>query len=181
MAGRDPIGGAVNPRTLVAPMTTVTTSIARNSEFDSFLFAAVGDEQNGMALSVLSALARLDMDPWLEAASLRRLPTSAAASRLTRLLSMLPNRQPIPPGSATIEHLIGLLPKAVQDGAGSNSTPSRVDSFALWALLLYFAFAVTAMYVEQMGSPRSAQVPAGGGQAQIGGAANRAAAPASSE
>ena len=43
------------------------------SEFDDFLFAPIGEERNGMPLSVVSALARSDLDPWQEAAQLARL------------------------------------------------------------------------------------------------------------
>ena len=42
-------------------------------EFDSFLFAAVGEERDGIPLSVLSALSRLGLDPRDEAARLSRL------------------------------------------------------------------------------------------------------------
>jgi hypothetical protein len=38
------------------------------SEFDDFLYASIGEDSNGVLLSVLSALARLDVDPWEEAA-----------------------------------------------------------------------------------------------------------------
>ena len=52
-----------------------TTSVSQlGGEFDDFLFAPVGEEQNGMMLSVVSALARSDVDPWQEAAKLARLP-----------------------------------------------------------------------------------------------------------
>jgi hypothetical protein len=37
------------------------------SEYDDFLFASMGEDRNGLPLSVLSALARLDVDPWEEA------------------------------------------------------------------------------------------------------------------
>jgi hypothetical protein len=37
------------------------------AEFDNFLYASIGADRNGMPLSVLSALARLDLDPWEEA------------------------------------------------------------------------------------------------------------------
>ena len=43
------------------------------SEFDAFLFAPIGEEKNGMLLSVVSALARLNIDPWQEAANLATL------------------------------------------------------------------------------------------------------------
>jgi hypothetical protein len=42
-------------------------------EFDSFLFAAVGEERDGIPLSVLSALSRLGLDPRDEAARLSHL------------------------------------------------------------------------------------------------------------
>lgn len=41
-----------------------------NSEFNAFVFAPIGEERNGMLLSVMSALARRDIDPWQEAARL---------------------------------------------------------------------------------------------------------------
>jgi hypothetical protein len=44
-------------------MTRVTAATL-GMEFDDFLFAPIGDDRNGMLLSVLSVLARLDFDPW---------------------------------------------------------------------------------------------------------------------
>jgi hypothetical protein len=37
-----------------------------SSRYDYFLFAPICEEANGMQLSVLSALARMDVDPWEE-------------------------------------------------------------------------------------------------------------------
>ena len=45
-----------------------------DSQFNDFLFASVGKEKTGMMLSVVSALARLDLDAWQETANLARLP-----------------------------------------------------------------------------------------------------------
>jgi hypothetical protein len=39
-------------------------------ELDLFLFTTVGEEQNGMSLSVISALTRLGLDPRKEAGRL---------------------------------------------------------------------------------------------------------------
>ena len=36
-------------------------------EFQAFLYAPIGEEENGTTLSVLSALARLGLDPWKQA------------------------------------------------------------------------------------------------------------------
>ena len=61
-------------------------------EMDSFLFAYVTDEVDGIPLSVLSALARLGVDPRAEAARLSRLTSKAAASQLARMFGRLPDR-----------------------------------------------------------------------------------------
>lgn len=58
-------------------------------EFEDFLFAPIGADRNGMLLSVLSALARLDIDPWEEAARLAALPGEAATRRLSSLIATL--------------------------------------------------------------------------------------------
>jgi hypothetical protein len=90
-------------------------------EFDDFLFAPVGEDGNGLLLSVLSALTRVDVDPWQEAASLARLPGETATRRLAALIAALPDRPSahLDPGTISAR-LITLLPRA----AGSN-IPSR--------------------------------------------------------
>ena len=60
-------------------------------EFDSFLFALVGEDRNGMPLSVVSVLARMELDPWVEAASLAALPAETAARKLAAWLDALPD------------------------------------------------------------------------------------------
>ena len=73
-------GEAVKPR----------RSSPRNNAFDAFLFASVGDEENGMPLTVLSALARLGVDPWDEAGRLAALPRTAATEALAEMIATLP-------------------------------------------------------------------------------------------
>ena len=81
-------------------------------EFDQFLGAAIGEDRNGTTLSVLSALARLDVDPWREAASLARMSREAAAERLTALIDALPHEAASAIGSkASAADLVALLPK----------------------------------------------------------------------
>jgi hypothetical protein len=62
-------------------------------EFDSFLFAAVGEERDGIPLSVLSALSRLGLDPRDEAARLSHLTKEAAADQLARMLALIGGTQ----------------------------------------------------------------------------------------
>lgn len=62
-----------------------------HSDLNDFLFASVGDQQNGMPLNVVSALTRLDVDPWGEAARLAALPKALAAEALEPLIAQLPS------------------------------------------------------------------------------------------
>jgi hypothetical protein len=61
-----------------------------NSELNGFLFASMGQEKSGASLTVLSALTRLDVDPWAEGARLANLPKEAAARALATLIARFP-------------------------------------------------------------------------------------------
>jgi len=79
-------------------------------EFDKFLHATIGDD-DGMPLTVLSALARLDVDPWEEAAKLTRLTEKCAVVQLAALLGALRHGRLLGPDPAGIAApLIALLP-----------------------------------------------------------------------
>ena len=52
------------------------------SDYDAFLFAEVGEDRTGAAVTVLSALARLDLEPWTEARALSRMDPEDARARL---------------------------------------------------------------------------------------------------
>ena len=96
-------------------MTRTTSLSPLGSEFDSFLFAPIGEDKNGMLVSVVSALARLDIDPWHEADELARLPREAAMARLASWIAALPDgpwAQP-DPGTAA-GRLIALLPRQIR-------------------------------------------------------------------
>ena len=58
-------------------------------EFDAFLSAPVGEDADGVALTVMSALARIGLDPWSEAARLSDLPHDAAVEALAMTLGQL--------------------------------------------------------------------------------------------
>jgi hypothetical protein len=64
-----------------------------HSDLNDFLFASVGEEQNGVTLSVVSALTRRRVDPWEEAARLAPLPKARAAETLAKLIARLPIRR----------------------------------------------------------------------------------------
>jgi hypothetical protein len=93
-------------------MSRSVAAVQLGTEFNAFLFAPVGDEENGMVLTVLSALARLDVDPWREASELARMPRAAANQRLASLVAALPNASSTTSQPGTIaDRLIALLPR----------------------------------------------------------------------
>jgi hypothetical protein len=106
-------------------MTGSASSV--RSDFDAFLFAPIGEDNNdnGMQLSVLSALARQDADPWEEAARLACLPSEVATQKLTSLIAALTNGRSmrLDPG-AIAARLSALLPRR----AGSDLRPRTVLS-----------------------------------------------------
>ena len=61
-----------------------------HSEYNAFLFAAVGEEKVGLPLTVLTALTRLGFDPWREAARLSDLPRETAARAFAVTIAILP-------------------------------------------------------------------------------------------
>ena len=80
--------------------------------FNDFLYAPVDAGLNGNPLSVLSALARLDVDPWREAAELAELSRDGARRRLAELLERLPGRPWVRTEAGPIaDRLVKLLPR----------------------------------------------------------------------
>jgi len=81
-----------------------------HSEFNEFLFAPVGEEEHG-PLTVLSALTRLGVDPWREAARLSDLPRAAAAQALAAIIAALPEGDwKVTDSSAIADRLVQRLP-----------------------------------------------------------------------
>jgi hypothetical protein len=94
-------------------MSTARTA-PTSPAFDEFLFAVIREETNGTPLSMISALSRLGLEPWQEAARLAALPAAAAAEALAVLLGRLPQgaagSEPAD-RSRLVAGLIELLPK----------------------------------------------------------------------
>jgi hypothetical protein len=104
-------------------MTRCASLSPLGSEFDDFLFAPIGEERSGMRLSVISALARLDVDPWEEARKLAQLPGETATQRLASLIATIPGRPSTQPDPRTIAaRLIALLPRRASSNAPSRGT-----------------------------------------------------------
>jgi hypothetical protein len=97
-----------------------------HSDLNDFLFASVGDQQNGMPLNVVSALTRLDIDPWEEAARLAALPKSLAVEALEPMIARLPIfRRQQSDNLVITQRLVELLPASQQ-----AATPCREQTGA---------------------------------------------------
>jgi hypothetical protein len=136
---------------LVRKMTRCLSLSPLGSKFDAFLFAPMGEDRNGMLLSVLTVLARLDIDPWLEAAELARLPEETATQRLTSFIAALPDAEtahPDPPRIAA--RLIAPLPRMTFIGAPSRGTEVGVTAANNSRSLIYmlcFSVAVVSLLI----------------------------------
>jgi hypothetical protein len=120
---------------------TVSTSDLK-SDFDTFLFASIGEDGNGMQVSVLSGLSRLGLDPWLEAAELARLSGTAAIEKLTSLIQTLPSNAGAPPDARSVAaRLLGLLPGRGAGNAGPGQMPANLGAVMKsqpWIVYLLF-------------------------------------------
>jgi len=86
-------------------------------EFDDFLYAQVIAEPEEETLSVISALSRLNIDPWLEASELSGLSDENGIQRLARLLARLPGRRWTQEYCRVVAtRLIKLLPRPANAG-----------------------------------------------------------------
>jgi hypothetical protein len=123
------------------------------SDFDEFLFASIGEDSSGAPVSMLTALARLDVDAWEEAANLARMPRESAAERLAKLLESIPN-SPAKAESATIAtRLIALLhrkptaPARVEATLPPSDPPIRSDKRNPAVYYFIGMLAVTALII----------------------------------
>jgi hypothetical protein len=83
---------------------------ALGSEFDAFLYAPIGQPDDDMSITVLSALSRQNIDAWEEAATLTELSKESAIARLASIISSMTVGQAEPAPAATAARLVALLP-----------------------------------------------------------------------
>jgi hypothetical protein len=152
-------------------MTHAALAPGIGREFDPFLFASIGEDRHGQLLSVISVLARSDLDPWLEAVGLARMSQGQATARLCGLIAALsegpPSGRPI---DAIAGELVALLPqtdklarppKAASPKTApilSVMTPNGRFGLGVVALALLMAFSLlfsthTPLGADQIGPP----------------------------
>jgi hypothetical protein len=118
-----------------------------NSEFNDFLFAPIGDEANGMTLSVISAFARLDIDPWGEAARLSDLSKEKAAQALAPIIARLPGGRWAPADIRDIAtRLVAFLPRRDRIAPSTASAPGAGAKPRARDILLVVALVFSAVF-----------------------------------
>jgi len=116
-----------------------------HSEFNEFLFASVGEEKSGQDLTVLSALARLGLDPWGEADRLSALSKDAAIGALAAMIAKLPRGDWKKSDTQSIAARLvnclpgrGSLPAKPQNtkGLDDHKSTSVVRSWPVWVAIV---------------------------------------------
>jgi hypothetical protein len=134
-----------------------------HSEFNEFLFAFVGEEKSGQQLTVLSALARLGLDPWSEAARLSELPKEAATRALAAAIGALPGGDwKVSDRQSIAVRLVNCLPRrgspsarsaqgrSIEDQKQKSGAPKWLVWIALGAAVL---FAVSHLHSDKVSEP----------------------------
>ena len=110
-------------------------------DFERFLYASVGEDRNGYVVTVLSALARLGLDPWSETAELVTLGRDGARARLGVLLARFRDVPALASDHGRIARdLSQLLPESRTSGSLKRAASTVADgrpgkSGAIWAVL----------------------------------------------
>lgn len=148
-----------------------------NSKFNEFLFAPVGEEANGMTLSVMSAFSRLGMDPWREAALLADLPKDKAIESLAPTIARFSEaRWAQADTQAIATRLIAFLPRIGIIPSRSTAAAEHTKPNARTTSLLIFLIA-SAVFFTAAAAWRQASQSDGGVATETSAPSHRVEAP----
>ena len=124
-------------------------------DLDNFLFAAVGEERNGIPLSMISALTQLDLDPWDEAGRLSSMARQEAVERLSDLILRLPGMhrpsseaQQIAAGLIDTLPTHGIVPGPPEEGRHGPKNIAPGKTFWIMTCLAFAAAAFLMMMTQ---------------------------------
>jgi hypothetical protein len=122
-------------------MAHARTTLGQDPEYDRFLGAAVGEDERGASVTVLSMFSRLGVDPWGEAAGLASMSEGPARQRLEALVARFTDvPSPTPERSETISRLLSFLPKRAglreisPDGLSRKLALPSLGTQLLWVI-----------------------------------------------
>ena len=129
----------------------MTELLRPESRYDAFLFASVC-EANEMTLSVLSVLARQDVDPWQEADRLARLSRDQAINSLASKI-WKSNSERWSPSEASIlaVRLVELLPSHGRPPSSPPWTDDGNGRLTFWVVtgMLFMSLAISGNSMQQ--------------------------------
>ena len=118
--------------------------VALPTDLGTFLFADAGAGPGGMLMTVLSALARLGLDPWDEAGRLSSLRDPDAIGELARSLAAVPGA-PLPDPAGCARRLVALLPCRAAPPLPMPSTDAGLQEIRRRAAVLATAGVLTGL------------------------------------
>ena len=127
-------------------------------DLDDFLFSAIGAEHDGVPLSMISVLTRLDLDPWEEAGRLSSLRKRDAVEQLLQMVAKLPGTiWPVGEAPAISARLIDRLPTREKAPKPVKRVRlrllERVPARMFWPLCCLIGAAALAAVVASGGFP----------------------------
>jgi hypothetical protein len=136
-----------------------STTAASSKTYDPFLEAPLGEQPNGMPVSVFSALARLGIEPRREAERLAQLSENAAAAALEGMIAQVSDGHWIASDAKNLaKRAIELLPtrrtkiEAPAEGGPSAAATRRKQAW-LWIVVGVLAGAVLYVMLPAGNSP----------------------------
>jgi hypothetical protein len=145
-----PAANKVSPKFQENMVATPDVTTLQRSDLNQFLFADIGTEANGMALSVLSVFARRGSDPWTEAGRLAGLPKAEATDSLARMIATMPNSLWALPDAVVIAvRLIGMLPARPAAGIRQVARRWPANQIALAAACIALIIAFIVMIAQR--------------------------------
>jgi hypothetical protein len=121
-----------------------------SSECNDFLLAIIDEAPNGTQLTVLSALAQANVDPWEEAVRLSAMSKVTAEKTLVSMFDRIPGRNWSPSEEATIAaRLVKLLPPRGGGTEAATKTLAEASISLFWLAWIGLAIATSILSVPR--------------------------------
>lgn len=125
-------------------MSHVSSAFGLTDRYNDFLFAPISKQENGMQLSVLSMLARKNVDPWEEAARLEAMPLGDAEWALVAMLSKVPERTwSLSDAEGIAKRLVQRLPHATYPAPNVGAEAKGDGARLMYFWLVWLSFFLT--------------------------------------
>ena len=119
------------------------------ARYNDFLFSPIGEQANGLQLSVLSALARMNVDPWEEAARLTTMSPGEAEWALVATLSKVPGRTwNLSDAEGIAKRLVQRLPHETSGAPNVGAEAKRAGAKQISYWLMWLGFFIAMLIVQ---------------------------------